>query len=49
MSWLPRKLNGNKRKTQEIKISKNESGVEVEYETMHIRCGHPKLIAIAFL
>jgi hypothetical protein len=45
MSWSPRKLNGNKR-TQEIKISKSESGVEEEYETMHIRCGHPKLIAI---
>jgi hypothetical protein len=49
MSWSPRKLNANKRRTQEIKIPKSESGVEEEYETMHIRCGHPKLIAIVFL
>jgi hypothetical protein len=49
MSWSPWKLNGKKRRTQEIKISKSESGVEKEYETMHIKCDHPKLIIIAFL
>jgi hypothetical protein len=33
MSWSPKKLNGNKRRTQEIKILKSENGVEKKYET----------------